>query len=282
MKKIALLLTLLYSSTTIFAQFESMMGAPKTANQDVKLGKNITDANGKKQGEWEKRTQEGNLIYKATFKDDKPVGELTRYYPNGRKKIVIDYDSLGLVGTAELFDEKENLIARGFYMENQKDSTWSYIDPYKNIICDENYKNGKHNGTTTYYYQNGIPFEIIPYKNEVKDGEWSQYFKNGKLKLKSQYINGKLVGSFKILFEDQRPEVVGFYNKDGKEDGVWKFYKTDGKVDYEIKYKNGKILNSDEIDRRKNERILQLEKNKNSVKDPEQYRNDPEGYMQGN
>ncbi len=286
MKKITLSLLGLCLSISLFAQFESMMGAPSSElnkqGSNVKTGKNFTDAKGWKQGEWEKRTQDGNLIYKATFKDDKPVGILTRYYPSGMKKAVVEYDALGgSLGKAQLFDEKEILFADGFYADNKKDSVWRYIDRFKNVICIESYKNGKHNGKTTFFYQGGSPYEEINYVEDVKEGDWIQYFKGGQVKLKSQYLHGLLVGSFKILFEDGSSEVVGFY-KNGKEDGIWRFYLPDGKVDYDIKYKNGQILNADEIDRKKSDRIKQLEKNKNSVKDPEQYRNDPDGYMNGN
>lgn len=286
MKRIAISILFIALAATSYGQFESMMGAPKPVvdqknSQDAKSGKNVTDAKGLKQGAWEKRGVDGTLVYKATFKDDKPVGEMVRYHANGRKKAVVVYDSLGVYGEASLYDEKESLVANGFYSGTLKDSVWSYYDPFKNIICRESFKLGKKDGESAYLFQNGTPYEVINYKNDLKDGDWIQYYRSGKVKSMGLYKAGKNVGAFKVLFEDGSSEIVGFY-RDGQPDGIWKFYKTNGKVDYEIHYKYGKILNADELDKRKNERVMQLEKNKNSVKDPEQYRNDPDGYMQGN
>ena len=45
------------------------------------------DAKGLKQGLWEKRYTDGTTLYKATFKNNKPVGEYTRYYPNGKMSV---------------------------------------------------------------------------------------------------------------------------------------------------------------------------------------------------
>ena len=41
---------------------------------------NQVDAQGKKQGFWTKKDAEGKLIYEATFKDDKPIGEMKRFH----------------------------------------------------------------------------------------------------------------------------------------------------------------------------------------------------------
>ena len=41
---------------------------------------NQADAKGQKQGYWEKRGSDNTLIYQGYFKDNKPVGEMRRYY----------------------------------------------------------------------------------------------------------------------------------------------------------------------------------------------------------
>ena len=280
MKKILFLFLLVSISIRVSSQIESMMGGP-SIKKEVISGTNYTDPKGLKQGKWEKRTIEGNLIYRATFLNDKPIGTLTRYYPNGKKMAIIEYDSVGIHGKAQLFNNKEVVFARGYYYVTLKDSIWSYIDPYQNVICTEQYIQGKHYGKTIYFYQNGAVYEVVNYVNDVKEGDWLQYSKSGKLTLKSQYSKGKLNGPFKSLFSDGSAEIVGFY-KDDLEDGIWKFFKPDGKLDYQIKYKNGVILNAAEVDKIKQDRIKNLTKYNNQIKDPDQYRNDPDGYMNGN
>lgn len=52
---------------------------------------NQTDSQGRKQGAWVKKDVEGKLIYQATFKDDKPVGEMKRFHPNGVVKAILNF-----------------------------------------------------------------------------------------------------------------------------------------------------------------------------------------------
>ena len=47
------------------------------------LGKNRIDKNGLKQGYWEYYYENGNIMSKGSFKDDKPEGMWEDYYING-------------------------------------------------------------------------------------------------------------------------------------------------------------------------------------------------------
>ena len=42
------------------------------------MTQNLTDAAGKKQGQWVKNYPNGKIMYEGTFKDDKPVGLFKR------------------------------------------------------------------------------------------------------------------------------------------------------------------------------------------------------------
>jgi antitoxin component YwqK of YwqJK toxin-antitoxin module len=54
-------------------------------------------------------------------------------------------------------------------------------------------KDGKNHGTTTYYYPNGQKEFEANYMNGLKDGELIDYDKQGKVKSKEIYKNGKRI-----------------------------------------------------------------------------------------
>ena len=46
--------------------------------------------------------------------------------------------------------------------------------------------------------------ERLNYINDIKQGEWIQYYPDGAVCLKSNYLNGKINGKFEVWFENGR------------------------------------------------------------------------------
>ncbi|HZH74261.1 MAG TPA: hypothetical protein VFD91_17320, partial [Mariniphaga sp.] len=108
--QITTLIAILICSVDLYSQQSSIFGkgSPEIANSQ-----NITDANGLKQGVWQRKYSNGNLMYKATFVNDTIVGEMLRFHSNGQKMAQILYDSKGEWGNGQLFSEKGKKIAEG-------------------------------------------------------------------------------------------------------------------------------------------------------------------------
>ncbi len=251
----------------------------ETITNGVSSKHNRTDEKGLKQGYWEKRFNNGKPAYTVTFIDDKPVGAMTRYYFNGNKQVLIQYDE-NQYGVAELFGEDGKLTAKGFYMETIKDSLWSYFSPQGILYTTENYKNGLMHGPTTYYYKDGSVSQEIEWKQGLKDGPWKKYHENGQVKLSSEHKDDKIEGEYIIYFPNGKPEIKGLFSN-GLENGTWVVYAPDGKVAYKIEYKDGKTLNSDLFDEKQRKMFEEFEKNKGNLKDPEQFKHDPDMYLRG-
>ena len=115
---------------------------------------NVVDAQGRKQGSWTKRDAEGKLLYQATFKDDKPVGEMKRFHPNGKLKAVMNFSDGSEVSNARLFDENGKQIAAGNYSGQKKTGEWTYFLDNK-LVSTENYLNGMKNGLCKRFYKSG-------------------------------------------------------------------------------------------------------------------------------
>jgi antitoxin component YwqK of YwqJK toxin-antitoxin module len=231
---------------------------------------NQTDAHNLKQGWWKKSYPGGKPMYKGFFRDNKPVGEMLRYYENGAIKASMVYDKNGEYARARLFYADGQVAATGVYYNSLKDSIWCYYSYYDHSLTTrETYTRGKRNGTMINYYNNGSPSEKITWVNDRKEGPWEQYFANNTLKLKTTYKGGQLEGEFIVNFESGKPYLKGGY-KNGLREGKWIFFKEDGSTDMELTYQAGVTPDTEKLDARQQDLFRMIEENKGKFEEPDE------------
>lgn len=203
---------------------------------------NKTDAQGRKQGFWQKYYPTDTMQYQATFVNDKPVGEFIRFYEDGSLQAIINYTKDG-VARAELFyPETGEMMAKGNYIDQKRDSVWLFYSDIGVLTSSETYKNGEKNGLNFIYYPDGSVSEKITYKDDVKNGEWLQYFDDGTLKLSANVVEGiKYVGDFASYYPDGRKYQTGKY-VDGLKHSSWYTYHEDGSIEIIYVYRFGKVI----------------------------------------
>jgi len=229
---------------------------------------NQTDAKNFKQGYWKKPYPNGKLMYKGFFRDNKPVGEMQRYYESGALKALLLYDDKGEYARAKMFYEDGQLAAEGWYYNSMKDSTWNYYSYYDHILtARETYIKGKKNGPEMHYYGNGNLSERIIWENDVKNGNWEQYFGNDVLKLKGNYLSGKLEGAFIVNYNNGKAYLNGNYVNDMRQ-GKWTFYKEDGTIDMAVEYMNGKTPDEEKLNDRQQEIFRMIDENEGKFEEP--------------
>ena len=223
-----------------------------------------------KQGYWKKSYPNGKLMYKGFFKDNKPAGEMRRYFESGALKALLNYDKSGESANALLYYENGQVAARGKYFNTLKDSTWIYYSYYdKSVTTKESYNKGARHGLMTNYYSTGDVSEKIEWKNDKKSGLWEQYFKGNIIRLKASYVDNKLDGEFIVYYENTRPYVRGTYVNDLRE-GVWTFYNEDGKVASEYKYHLGKTDNDGKLEKEQQEFFKMIDENQGKFEEPDE------------
>lgn len=239
---------------------------------------NQTDAQGRKQGFWTKKDVEGKLLYQATFKDDKPVGEMKRFHPNGKLKAVLNFVEGSEISDAQLFDERGKIIAKGKYSGQQKTGEWTYLSDSR-VVSTETYLNGLKNGISKRYYQTGELLEESHWLNDRLHGIYRTYFQDGKPYLECNYSEGRRNGVFVLWFPNEIQELDGFYTNN-LQDKDWSYFDHSGKLLYTLKYAVGELLNpevKDSLDRAN----AGIYKNKgDSIPDPEKFMQNPEEYME--
>ena len=233
---------------------------------NLTFAQNKVDAQGRKQGPWKKPFKNSHALhYVGQFKDDKPYGEFTYYYESGGVESKMTFLNGGKVAYNKMYHESSGYImAKGKYVNQQKDSLWVYYDNKGQLKSQETYKNGKLDGQRVVYYEpvNGqyrvAKFEY--YTNGVRNGQFKEYYPNTKLKAEGAYKDGNLNGIVKYYHANGKIERVERY-KYAVKHGWWIFYGKDGRqVGTELFWEGKKLKDGPEKEKRAEE--LKANRNK--------------------
>jgi antitoxin component YwqK of YwqJK toxin-antitoxin module len=202
-------------------------------------GQNQVDEKGRKTGHWQVEYPNGKILYEADFVEGLPVGVMVRYYENGVVKARMRFDPGGKRSFTRLFFESGKPAAEGLYVDQVKDSVWTYFSELDGSVrIRESYSNGKLDGVTRRYYPSGEISEEVEWKQNVKEGPWNQYYENGVPRLSGHYKNGLLHGSYEVYFSNNAVKIKGTY-VENRSHGTWSFYNEQGEEIYALEYVNG-------------------------------------------
>ncbi len=239
-------------------------------SQELNGRKNYIDDEGLRQGYWERKYPNGNIRYHGTFKNDRPVGELIRYFPGGSKMAIMFFCNDGIRAETQLFYEDGNLAARGIYIDEKKDSLWEYFSFYDNYLArKETYDMGKKEGVSTAYYPDGQVAESFWYENDLKNGPWRQYYQNGNLRIEAEFINDQQHGSFVYYSSTGRVEIKGYY-KNNLRHGEWIFYDESGHEVSVINFIEGIPENEEELIEQQQKMFREIEQMRGKIPEPDE------------
>jgi len=199
----------------------------------------------------------GQVQAEGWFKEDKMVGVWHHNYSNGQvqrsyfmfnEKMNGPEKNYSLNGKLELINHYDNGVLVGF---TQYDSTGKVIKEQElskgngryttlyfngNTAFDIGVKNGRFQGPYTISGPAKEKLEEGNYLNGQKNGSYSSYYSNGKLRLKGNYTSGNKTGLW-ILYSEVGDVESETEFIDDEMSGVDKFY-CGGQLRYETAYKN--------------------------------------------
>ncbi|MDR1667650.1 MAG: hypothetical protein LBS03_08190 [Bacteroidales bacterium] len=230
---------------------------------------NLRDAQGRKQGYWEAVDSEGRPVYSGYFKNDKPIGEMKRYHPQGGVRVIMNYREGSNKVFTRFFWQNGATAAEGNYAGNKRDSLWVFYSYHtRKKTIQQPYANGMRNGQSQSFYSNGSVNEEVNWINDKKEGPWRQFFESGGLKLTATYRNNQLEGSFTVYYPDGKEETVGQYRNNLPE-GEWIHYNSDGTVAATVEYRNGIIANREQLAEKEQQFFRKIEAEKGRIREPE-------------
>ncbi|MBK9421544.1 MAG: hypothetical protein IPN44_10925 [Flavobacteriales bacterium] len=203
---------------------------------------NLKDAQGRKQGPWQRNWAESNqLRYTGQFKDDKPVGSFTYYSTQGKMESRVDHYPGSDASHGRHFHPNGKLMAEGRYVGTEKDSTWNYYDDVGILRSTEHWKVGKMNGEMTTFYTDGSVAERRHFILGVGTGKAEQFFADGKPRYTATYVNGAPEGTEIFYYPKGNKEIQGNY-VNGSRDGGWTYFNEDGTVQMQVLYAQGTFV----------------------------------------
>lgn len=203
---------------------------------------NATDAQGRKQGPWQRNWAESTqLRYSGQFKDDKPVGSFTYYSTQGKVESRVDHYPGTDAAHGRHYHPNGKLMAEGRYIGTEKDSTWNYFDTDGVLRSTENWKTGKLDGEMITYFPDGKVAERRNFKNGVGTGVAEQFYADGKPRYHATYVNGEPEGIETFYFPKGNKEIEGTY-VNGSRDGRFAYYNEDGSLKNQVLYAQGKLI----------------------------------------
>jgi antitoxin component YwqK of YwqJK toxin-antitoxin module len=197
----------------------------------IVVGKGVMDDGGLKQGTWEEfydetyaKASEHVIKAKGKYKNSKPVGEWSYFYPDGKIEIEGSYSENGkkdglwtwyfpngniLIqenyadgnheGLYTEYDEKKNIIIKGKYVDDNEDGKWFITN--KDFVEEGKFVEGKREGFWKGYYKNQNVCYECSYNNNNYDGRYIRYSENGRIKEQGTYILGLRNGSWRSFDE---------------------------------------------------------------------------------
>jgi antitoxin component YwqK of YwqJK toxin-antitoxin module len=157
---------------------------------------NQFDENNKRTGLWKKHYPNKKIRYQGIFKNGKEVGVFKFYdirsseFPVSIKTYTEKKDTVAV----KFYSIKGRLQSKGKMLFRKREGKWSYYFANGNILAQENYTNGKLNGTVLNYYPQGNLAEQTDYKNGLKHGVSKKYSNKNVLMVEVHYKEGKLTG----------------------------------------------------------------------------------------
>lgn len=128
------------------------------------------------------------------------------------------------------------------YVNGKKEGKSITYSENGNIERESNYVNGRKEGKTIFYYENGNIKSESNYLNNELEGQSITYYENGSIKYESNYVNGKTEGKSITYYENGNIETEGNY-ENGRKEGKSIFYYENGLGSIVRLYHNDILLN---------------------------------------
>ncbi|MEA1887334.1 MAG: hypothetical protein U9N72_09005 [Bacteroidota bacterium] len=198
---------------------------------------NRKDSEGIKQGPWKEFYDNGNIKKEMTYRNGMLHGYYKEYNQNGILTVTMLYDNGKIVeGNVEGNPEIE--------IQNRYDSDGNLIfsGPYKSGIPVGIHREHKPDGTvksSVIYNDQGIKVsEGIVTEEGRRNGEWKNFFENGKIREKGAYDNNRRTGNWTFYDEEGNIIQTGNY-RNGRPEDLWNWYYPDGSILREEEYYQG-------------------------------------------
>lgn len=199
---------------------------------------NRRDTKNLKQGVWKEFYPNGALKQEVTYTDDKMHGYLKEYSLTGSLLNTTKYLN-GVVQNN--VPELTKVDVRTDYYDN---GTVHFTRTYKEDIAEGIHREFSPEGkviSAQIFVEGLLTAEGILDTAGRQQGFWKEFFPDGKIKSKGEYLNSKRIGEWVFYHPNGKVEQKGLYDKKGNAQGTWKWFYESGNILLEENYRNGLV-----------------------------------------
>ena len=205
-------------------------GSLKVFYESGQLKSECTYVDDKKQGLLTGYFENGSIREKTTYQNDEITGEFTEYYESGTLYRKGTYAKKEIDGKLETFGEDGKLWSSLVY-DRGKLREVNFYDKAGAVINNTSTRNGSAN--IVFYTPEGIKqSEGFFNKEGSREGKFTEYYADGKVKSVSENKKGMLNGSYKSYFLTGALSAEEQY-EDDVEQGYYRSFFSNGKLQTE-------------------------------------------------
>lgn len=160
------------------------------------------------------RDPELELEYEEALSPEKPLRKESLFYPSGNVKFVEYYFGDALHGPSTFYAENGSILSRAWFIHGKRvGKAWTYYLE-GSLHSLQRFENDLAIGMHQYFYPDGIPKSILPYKQGSLHGEVHLYDCFGTLVRHLSFVDGKRTGVEQIWNDEGQLVIESQYDGD--------------------------------------------------------------------
>ena len=230
-----LLFYCLFGFLSYFSKSQKLF-VPVEDNEIISI---YTKGEKKDDGSYISRDSKGNIRIKGKFDKLTPVGKWYLFFDDGKLMSNYSYNEDGkLDGIFVEYFSNGNIKTSGKFEKNIRSGIWKTYYLNGNVETEGLLLEGKRYKQWVYYFEGGMIKEVSNYNYEGKlEGELISFDQFGTPVSKSFYKNNKINGQYLEFYYNGRVALSGHYDM-GLKDSLWIEYSGFNKKSFEKRYKN--------------------------------------------
>lgn len=215
---------------------EEYAGNQKKTVELVKI-KSVGDHTDTTRVEVQQYYSNGILAYSMKYDLEKPHGKHSVWHPNGNIKLTGKYKNGLRTGKWQYFDSHGRIDSVRQFVQDKPDGKYFQFDNDGKKIVKGIYDYGKKQGKWIWTGTDGVKDSVRTFYADKLNGITIDYYQNGSLKKKAEYILDNLNGDYCEYTEAGEKSVEGEY-RNSVPNGQWTWWK-DGEKTRSIGFSDG-------------------------------------------
>jgi antitoxin component YwqK of YwqJK toxin-antitoxin module len=180
------------------------------------------------------------MSYTGQFKDNRPYGQFRHFDRYDSTITIVDYFRDGYAAKATHFYPNGNLKAIGFYLDENRDSTWEFYNRDGRLLKRENYQYGRLHGLAETFDKDGNCVDSTEWFRSLRNGRWWHKTQDGGTQSTTYKLNHSH-GVYERYFANGNLYIKGLY-EEGSREGAWYYYHDNGLLDRVMQFKHGLLV----------------------------------------